>query len=95
MKKGTIDLTDCRDYLDLHERIRIGLKLPEWYGANWSAFWDSITGLSPVNDITVKGRSQTDKKLQPHIDKMISLLQENKENCDQNPYWEFNYRVED
>ena len=94
-KKGTIDLTGCQSYLELHERIRVALDLPEWYGKNWSAFWDSITGLSSVTDITVKGISQAHPRVSPYIAKMLSLLEKNKEESDKNPYRNFRYRVID
>jgi len=53
-KKGTIDLTGCQSYLELHERIRVALELPEWYGKNWSAFWDGVTRMSPIDDLPLK-----------------------------------------
>ena len=42
MKKATIDLTDCKYLMDLHERIRVSLGFPEWYGKNWDALWDCL-----------------------------------------------------
>ena len=95
-KKGTIDLTGCQSYLELFDRIYIGLELPpEECGHNWSAFWDSITGLSSVTDITVKGISQAHPRVSPYIEKMLSLLEKNKEESDKNPYRNFRYRVID
>jgi len=94
-KKGTIDLTGCQSYLELHERIRVALELPEWYGKNWSAFWDGVTRMSPIDDLTIKGIGQSDPKLQPYIEKMLSLLEKFKKKCDSNPYWDFEYRVID
>lgn len=29
----------------LHIQLAQSLSLPVWYGKNWDAFWDSITGL--------------------------------------------------
>ena len=42
IKKATIDLTDCKHIMDLHERIKVSLSFPDWYGKNWDAFWDMI-----------------------------------------------------
>ena len=42
MKKAVIDLTNCKHLLELHERIRISLDFPKWYGMNFDAFWDMI-----------------------------------------------------
>ena len=35
----TLDLTGCKYLGELHERIRAAFDFPEWYGANWDAFW--------------------------------------------------------
>ena len=94
-KKGTIDLTGCQSYLELHERIRVALELPEWYGKNWSAFWDVIARMSPIEDITVKGIGQANPKIQPHIEKMLYLLEKLKKKCASTPNWKFDYRVID
>jgi ribonuclease inhibitor len=29
----------------LHQKLKCSLELPEFYGMNWDAFWDAITGL--------------------------------------------------
>lgn len=95
-KKGTIDLTGCQSYLELFDRIYIGLELPpDECGHNWSAFWDGVTRMSPIDDLTIKGIGQSDPKLQPYIEKMLSLLEKFKKKCDSNPYWDFEYRVID
>ena len=41
-KTITLDLTGCKYLGELHERIRIAFNFPEWYGANWDAFWGII-----------------------------------------------------
>ena len=58
MYQATIDLTDCKYLMELHERIKTGLKLEKGYGRNWSAFWDEINRNIKCNFIIVKG-SQT------------------------------------
>lgn len=30
---------------ELHDTLARALGLPDWYGRNWDAFWDAITGL--------------------------------------------------
>lgn len=30
---------------ELHDALARALGFPEWYGRNWDAFWDAITGL--------------------------------------------------
>jgi len=41
----TIDLTGIRSPRELHKRLMTALKFPDFYGQNWDAFWDAITGL--------------------------------------------------
>ena len=39
----TIDLTGVRTLRALHEAIRDGLRLPEYYGMNLDALWDCLS----------------------------------------------------
>jgi RNAse (barnase) inhibitor barstar len=41
----TIDLRDVGSSLELQQRLMTSLDFPGWYGKNWNAFWDAITGL--------------------------------------------------
>ena len=41
----TIDLRDVDSSLELQQRLMTALDFPGWYGKNWNAFWDAITGL--------------------------------------------------
>lgn len=40
-----IDLSRITTPHELQERLREALGFPDWYGHNWDAFWDAITGL--------------------------------------------------
>jgi ribonuclease inhibitor len=39
-----IDVWDVRTSEALHERLADTLSFPDYYGRNWDAFWDCITG---------------------------------------------------
>src|SRR5436190_2145661 len=41
----TIDVSSVQSVRQLHERLAEALGFPDFYGMNWDAFWDSITGL--------------------------------------------------
>lgn len=41
----TVDLSDVSSSLELQNRLMTSLDFPGWYGRNWDAFWDAITGL--------------------------------------------------
>ncbi len=40
-----IDLQAVTDTKELHSLLMVSLAFPSWYGCNWDAFWDAITGL--------------------------------------------------
>ena len=40
-----IDLRAITSAEELHSLLMESLNFPGWYGANWDAFWDAITGL--------------------------------------------------
>ncbi len=40
-----IDVSTVSTSEELHATLAKCLRFPEWYGANWDAFWDAITGL--------------------------------------------------
>ncbi|MBU1308672.1 MAG: barstar family protein, partial [Gammaproteobacteria bacterium] len=40
-----IDLSNIQNETVLHEQLAARLGFPNFYGKNWDAFWDSITGL--------------------------------------------------
>ena len=56
-KTITLDLTDCKYLLELHERIRVAFDFPEWYGANWSAFWDLLWSECTADEVIIIGES--------------------------------------
>ncbi|RGD63354.1 ribonuclease inhibitor [Kitasatospora xanthocidica] len=41
----TIDVGSVRDESGLHAVLKRELGFPAFYGRNWNAFWDAITGL--------------------------------------------------
>lgn len=79
MKKAVIDLTGCKYLLELHERIRIALNFPDWYGKNWDAFWDMINRDCEYNFITIKGSDTVSKELAGSIKTMRDILEENRQ----------------
>ena len=62
-----LDLTGCKYLSEIHERIRVAFDFPEWYGRNWSAFWDLLWSECDADKVIVKGEyslySEFDKPL--------------------------------
>lgn len=79
MYQATIDLTDCKYLMELHERIKKGLNLEDGYGRNWSAFWDEINRNIKCGFITVKGSETVSKELESSVEKMHEILERNKQ----------------
>lgn len=44
-KKIVIDFSECQYVRSLHNEIKNKLNLPDWYGGNLDALWDSLTGM--------------------------------------------------
>jgi ribonuclease inhibitor len=40
-----VDVSNVLSVRQLHELLSDALDCPDWYGHNWDAFWDAITGL--------------------------------------------------
>ena len=43
-----INLSAISSPQELHAALAEKLHFPDWYGANWDAFWDAITGLVEI-----------------------------------------------
>ncbi|MCD0485629.1 barstar family protein [Streptacidiphilus sp. ASG 303] len=46
----TIDVSSVTDERELHAVLAQTLHFPDFYGSNWDAFWDAITGLVEIPD---------------------------------------------
>ncbi len=50
MKLVSVDVTSITTANELHVLLKHMLCFPDFYGMNWDAFWDSITGLVEMPD---------------------------------------------
>ncbi|MFD9128992.1 barstar family protein [Kitasatospora sp. NPDC059571] len=44
----TIDVSSAEDEYQLHDLLARELDFPSFYGRNWDAFWDTVTGLVEI-----------------------------------------------
>lgn len=74
-EKYTIDFTNVKNYLEMHFTIREGLEFPDYYGCNWSAFWDCLTDMygDPIY-IEIIGLEVIERKFGAPAKKMIEIL---------------------
>lgn len=77
----TLDLTDCKYLGELHERIRVAFDFPEWYGANWSAFWDLLWSECDAEKLEITGINSLPKEFDVQIEVMKRVLERFKNNC--------------
>ena len=76
-EKYTLDFTDVKGYYDLHAIIKTELDFPDYYGANWDAFWDCITDMIASPDdlnIEVIGLDKIYSKYKEDVDILIDIL---------------------
>ncbi len=78
----TLDLTDCKYLGELHERIRVAFDFPEWYGANWDAFWDFLRSESDADEVIIIGSDTLPASFENEKEKMEIVLKRFKMNCD-------------
>ncbi len=71
----TIDFGNCKRLGDLHDELKQKLHLPDFYGRNLDALWDSITGImyTPAY-ILIRGAKKVPADLCPTVEKMIGIF---------------------
>ena len=71
-----IDVSNVHNERELHELLKNKLGFPNFYGMNWNAFWDAITGLVEMPEILVLLGCQNLKKQIPQYFKIMTELLE-------------------
>ncbi len=89
MKTIVLDLTGCKSLWDIHERIRIAFDFPEWYGKNWSAFWDLLWSECDADKVIIKGEYTIPVEYKEHLSTMHSIL--DKEIAFRKEYAKYNF----
>ena len=72
-----VDLSEVSTNKELHEVLAQALKFPDFYGYNWDAFWDAITGLVEMpKQLTFLGWNKAQERLPKDTATLLELLQE-------------------
>ena len=72
-----VNLAEIRTSSELHDLLRESLGFPNWYGCNWNAFWDAITGLVEMpKTLRLVGWSVLQARLPRGVDVMRSCLED-------------------
>ena len=74
-EKYIIDFTNVKYYLEMHYVIKEALDFPDYYGCNWSAFWDCLTDMyGDIINIRIIGIDVIKNKFDDAAEKMIEIL---------------------
>ena len=71
----TLDLTGCKYLGEIHQRIKKAFDFPDFYGENWSAFWDLLWSECDADQIIVMGIGTLPKGFEWHSVKLLEILQ--------------------
>ena len=76
-EKYIVDFTNVKYYLEMHEVIKKSLDFPDYYGRNWSAFWDCLNDMYGESmHIIIIGIEVIERKFGDAAEKMIGILGE-------------------
>ena len=82
-KKYIVDFTNVKYYLEMHEVIKKSLDFPDYYGCNWSAFWDCLSDMYGTSiHIEIIGIEVIERKFGNAAEKMIGILKKFKRDWD-------------
>ena len=76
-EKYIVDFTNVKYYLEMHEVIKKSLDFPDYYGRNWSAFWDCLSDMrGDTIHIEIIGIEVIERKFENAAEKMVEILTE-------------------
>ncbi|HAL59514.1 MAG TPA: hypothetical protein DCP64_08970, partial [Sarcina sp.] len=76
MDEYLIDLSGVTDRDSLHQCLRDALPLPEWYGNNLDALYDSMTEMSVPVTIRFLGSEKAQDRLGDYFEMFRRVLQD-------------------
>ncbi|MFO6497607.1 barstar family protein [Bacillus sp. HSf4] len=76
-EKITLDVSNIQDSNELHNALKEKLEFPDFYGMNWDAFWDAITGLVELpKTIIFEGWGNIEEKLPTDSQTLVNIFKE-------------------
>ncbi|MGE5405814.1 MAG: barstar family protein [Candidatus Saccharibacteria bacterium] len=73
----SIDVSNIKSADQLHKILKESLNFPDFYGMNWDAFWDAITGLIEMPEkLKLSGWYNIEKHIPKDAEIMVNLLTE-------------------
>ena len=90
-KTVRIDLTGCKYYMEMFERIRLAFGFDDDFGRNWDALWDSLHMDSDAEYVEVIGAETVNQDLYKSVERLKQVLEKMKNYVDQKTDF-FDYR---
>lgn len=77
-EKYILDFSGVKTWVDIHAIIEKEFDFPDYYGANWDAFWDCITDLidSDGLDIEIIGLDKIYSDFKEDVDIFVDALKD-------------------
>ncbi|MDL2254015.1 barstar family protein [Ruminococcaceae bacterium OttesenSCG-928-I18] len=77
-----LDFSRCRYLGEVHQVLREGLGLPDYYGENWDALWDLLYSFRPYPVVVeVRGLGRLPKQWQGEIEQMKRVFDDVHKQC--------------
>ena len=76
-RRTQVDLSEVVTIEEIHSAFAAKLKFPDFYGGNWDAFWDVLTGFDcfPAR-LTIIGRKNLQESLPDQLKMLDTLFSE-------------------
>ena len=75
-KYVVINVENIKDSQELHKLLKSELEFPHFYGMSWDAYWDAITGLVQLPEVTIiKGYKILKKDLPQDAEILVNTLE--------------------
>ena len=75
-KYVVINVENIKDSQELQKLLKSELEFPHFYGMSWDAFWDAITGLVQLPEVTIiKGYKILKKDLPQDAEILVNTLE--------------------
>ena len=71
-----LDLTGCKYLGEIHQRIKKAFDFPDFYGENWSAFWDLLRSECDADKVIVLWEKAVSEELRPSVKMIYKILKE-------------------
>ena len=74
MRTVVLDGNEILDKAQLHDELKAGLELPEWYGKNLDALYDCLTDISELTELRVMSLGALEEHLGNYAGRLEQVL---------------------